>query len=185
MLAAPSTGAFSRSTQRLSGRTKQQLAREKNRPLDEPEDHALGRSRGGFTTKIHIVCDGTGLPIIVAVTAGQVHESTIAAALVEQISVPTGGRPKSRPERLAGDKAYSMPAFRAYLKGRRIEEVIPTRKDQVPSLRFDKKAYRQRNVIERCVGWLKECRRLAARYEKLALHYLGMLTLGMILRYLR
>lgn len=125
------------------------------------------------------------MPIVVGITAGQAHESTVAAPLLERIAVPTHGRPKSRPARVAGDKAYSMPPIRIWLRDRRIEDVIPTRKDQTPSPTFDKTRYRQRNVIERCVGWLKECRRLATRYEKLALHYLGMLTLGMIRRYLR
>lgn len=142
-------------------------------------------SRGGIGTKIHLVCDGKGLPIVVDVTAGQAHESTRCIPLLDDISVATGGRPRQRPERLAGDKGYSMPAIRAWLKVRMIEDVIPTRKDQIPDPDFDKAAYRERNAIERLFGWLKECRRLATRYEKLALHYLGMLTLGMILRHLR
>jgi transposase len=141
-------------------------------------------SRGGIGTKVHLVCDGKGLPIVVEVTAGQAHESTRCIALVDQISIATGGRPRQRPDRLAGDKGYSMPAIRAWLKHRMIEDVIPTRKDQTPDPDFDKKAYRDRNTIERLIGWLKECRRLATRYEKLAIHYLGMLTLGMIRRYL-
>ena len=85
---------------------------------------------------------------------------------------------------LAGDKAYSAQAIRSYLSGRQVKDVIPTKKNERPSPAFDKEAYRRRNVIERCVGWLKECRRLATRYEKLALHYLGMLLLGMTRRYL-
>jgi transposase len=142
-------------------------------------------SRGGIGTKVHFICDRNGLPIVVDVTAGQAHESTRCIPLLNRVVVATGGRPRQRPEGLAGDKAYSMPAIRAWLKTRKVEDVIPTRKDQIPDPDFDKAAYRDRNVIERLIGWLKECRRLATRYEKLALHYLGMLTLGMMLRYLR
>jgi len=142
-------------------------------------------SRGGIGTKVHFVCDGNGLPIIADLTAGQAHESTRCIPLLDRIAVATGGRPRQRPERLAGDKGYSMPAIRSWLKARLIADVIPTRKDQAPNRAFDKKAYRKRNAIERLIGWLKECRRLATRYEKLAVHYLGMLTLGMILRWLR
>ena len=50
---------------------------------------------------------------------------------------------------------------------------------------FDREAYRRRNVVERCIGWLKECRRIATRFEKLAVSYLAMLKLAMIARYFR
>ena len=60
--------------------------------------------------------------------------------------------------------------------------VIPTRKDQRRNPRFDREAYRRRNVVERCIGWLKECRRLATRHEKLAVNFLAMVKLAMIRR---
>ena len=76
------------------------------------------------------------------------------------------------------------------LRRHRIEAVIPRRKDPRASqrgrpLKFDREAYRQRNAVERCIGWLKENRRVAVRYEKLATNYLGMLKLAMIQRHLR
>lgn len=154
----------------------------RNRPQGEPDDHALGLCRGGIGTKIHLVCDAGGLPIVADLTAGQAHESTRAIPLLGQIAVASGGRPRQRPERLAGDKAYSVAILRDWLAHRGIEDVIPTRKDQVRNPAFDKVAYRERNGVERLIGWLKEKRRLAMRYEKLALHYLGMLRVGMILR---
>jgi transposase len=74
----------------------------------EPADHALGRSRGGYGSKIHPVCDGNGLPMAVTVTAGQRHESTQFEAVMGQVRVPRRrGRPRCRPRRLAGDKGYS------------------------------------------------------------------------------
>ena len=75
--------------------------------------------------------------------------------------------------------------MRRYLRRRGIRAVIPTRKDQRPDPRFDKPTYRRRNVIERLVGWLEESRRLATRFEKLAVNFLAMVKLAMIQRCLR
>jgi transposase len=149
----------------------------------EPTDHALGRSRGGFGSKIHLVCDGNGLPMAVTVTAGQRHESTQVEAVMGRVHVPRPkGRPRRRPKRLAGDKGYSYPRVRRYLRRRGIKAVIPTRKDQRRRPRFDRAAYRRRNVVERCINWLKERRRLATRFEKLAENFLAMVQLAMIER---
>lgn len=123
-------------------------------------------------------------------TAGQRHESTCFEHLLDAFRVPQPrGRPRCRPRKLAGDKGYSYPRIRCWLRMKRIEAVIPQRSDQRAQHRgrpfkFDRQAYRQRNVVERCVGWLKENRRVAVRYEKLAINYRGMLNLAMIRRYL-
>jgi transposase len=149
----------------------------------------LGRSRGGFGSKFHLVTDGRGTPLAVRLTAGQVYEATQAQAVMEQVVIPQPlGRPRQRPEKLAGDKAYRARQIRQWLWRRGIKPVIP-RKDNErkigrPPL-FDKPSYRRRSVIENCVGWLKECRRIVTRFEKLAVNYLGMLKLAMIQRYLR
>ncbi len=88
---------------------------------------------------------------------------------------------RRRPGALAGDKAYSMAWIRSWLSRRGIEAVIPTKSNQ-PRLPLNKRMYRRRNVVERCIGWLKWCRRVATRYEKLAESYLGMVKLAMIQR---
>ncbi|THA22783.1 IS4/IS5 family transposase, partial [Streptomyces sp. A1547] len=101
-------------------------ARRRHRPkrgkhrTDEPDDHALGRSRGGLTTKIHLACDGRGRPLAVLLTPGQRHDSICARPLLERIRVPrTGlGRPRCRPGHVIADKAYSSRGFRAYLRKR-------------------------------------------------------------------
>ena len=152
----------------------------------EPADHALGRSRGGFGTKLHLVTDGRGLPLAAEVTAGQRHESTQFEGLMEAVRI---GRRK-RPRRVAGDKGYSYPRIRRWLRRRAIGAVIPQRSDQVAQhrgrpLQFDKQAYRRRNVIECCIGWLKVCRRIGTRFEKRALNFLAMIKLAIIRRYLR
>ena len=150
----------------------------------------MGRSRGGFSTKLHLLVDGRGLPLAVKVTPGQQHESTCFESVLQAVRIaPPRGRPRWRPKRLAGDKGYSYPRIRAWLRQHNIEAVIPQRDDQRARhrgrpLKFNRDLYRQRNVVERCVGWLKENRRVAARYEKLATNYLGMLKLAMIRRYM-
>ncbi len=100
------------------------------------------------------------------------------------------GRPRQRPLAVAGDKGYSYPRIRAWLRKHVIRAVIPMRADQQAYHRgrppaFDRDAYRRRNVIECCIGWLKECRRIATRFEKLALNYLAMIKVAILERYLK
>jgi transposase len=148
--------------------------------MEEPPDHALGRSRGGFGTKVHLVCDSHGFIVAIHVTAGQAHESkafepTMAHRLFHH------RRGQSRwPNQLAGDKGYSYPRIRRWCRRRRIEAVIPTRKDQPRDEHFDRATYRRRNIIERVVGWYKEYRALGTRHEKLAVNYVALWLVAMI-----
>jgi transposase len=120
------------------------------------------------------------VPLGVLITPGQAHESKYFEALMDTVRL---GR-RRRPNAVAGDKGYSYPRIRAWLSRRGIEAVIPSRANQ-PPVRISKRKYRGRNVVERCIGWLKWCRRIATRYEKLAESYLGMIKLAMIQRCLR
>jgi len=86
-------------------------------------------------------------------------------------------------------KSLSNPRIRAWLRKHGIEAVIPQRDGQRARhrgrpLQFNRQVYRRRNGVERCVGWPKENRRIATRYEKLAANYPGMLKLAMIMRYM-
>jgi len=95
-----------------------------------------------------------------------------------------------RPARLAGDKGYSYPRIRKWLRDHGIGAVIPQREDQRAyhrgrPLEFDKDAYRRRSIVEQCIGWLKECRRIGTRFEKLAINFMSMLKVAMIQRYLK
>lgn len=100
------------------------------------------------------------------------------------------GRPRTRPFQLAGDKGYDVPRIRRWLRERHVVPVIPEkhkpygRKPGRPPS-FGPDTYRRRNVVERCVGWLKHARRIATRFEKTAVNFLAMLKLAMIQRYLR
>ena len=135
--------------------------------------------------------DSSGTPLAVHVTPGQAHESaafeqTITAVRIKQ---PIG-RPRSRPKRLAGDKAYDIPRVRGWLSRHGIGAVIaekrrPHGRKRGRPLQFDRDAYRRRNVIERCIGWLKHARRIATRYEKTAVNFLAMLKLAMIQHYFK
>ncbi len=100
------------------------------------------------------------------------------------------GQIRWRPDALAADKAYSIPWIRQWLREHKIKAVIPERSDQRENRRgrppkFDKEAYRERNTVERCIGWIKEARSVATRYEKLAVNYLAMVHLAMLRRYFR
>ncbi|QOV33290.1 IS5 family transposase [Streptomyces ferrugineus] len=171
--------------------------RGQHRP-DEPDDHALGRSRGGLTTRIHLACDGQGRPLAVLVTPGQRHDSICARPLLERIRVPRHGlgRPRCRPDHVIADKAYSSRAFRVYLRKRGIAHTIPEKNDQRGHRHnrghrggrppgFDREIYRQRNIIERCFNRLKGFRGIATRYEKTATSYEAAVTLASFLLWAR
>jgi len=160
----------------------------KNDP-EEPKDHALGRSCGGFSTKIHLLCDRHGHPLHVCLTPGQAHESTCLKDLVEGAEVVDhDGQAMPLPTKLAGDKGYRADWIDEYLLEQGIQPVIPSKENEdreARAVEFDKQAYRARNIVERLIGWLKECRRILTRFEKSAKNYLGMIHMAFIQRYLR
>ena len=126
---------------------------------------------------------GNGVPLAATVTAGQAHESKSFEAVMDAV------RPKRRrPTWVLGDKGYSYPKIRKWCERRGIWDVIPQRSDQLARegpMGFSRSIYKGRNVVERCIGWLKHNRRLGTRYEKLATSFLGMIKLAFISRYLR
>ncbi len=167
-------------------------------PGSEPADHALGRSRGGLSTKIHQLVDGKGRPLVIAVTAGQAGDSPMLRWLLVDLVVRRAGpgRPRTRPEALLGDKAYSSRAIRALLRGKRVRTVIPQPADQITHRQrrgsaggrppgFDVATYKDRNVVERSFNDHKQWRGLATRYDKLAAIYRGGIVLRAITLWLR
>ena len=133
-----------------------------------------------------MLCEGAGQPITVTITPGQQHESTQVDALLDCVAI--GGKPgpkRTRFEAISGDKGYDSKSIRDNLRQRRTQPVIAHRKNRQgeypPEAKgFDKVLYRQRNVIERLIGRLKENRRIATRYEKHAESYRTMIVLGFI-----
>jgi transposase len=164
--------------------------REKGDPK-EPQDHALGRSRGGYSTKVHILCDGEGHPLHVHLSPGQTHEASMLEQVLQGADdhlFDAHANPVAWPARLAGDKAYRAQWIDSYLLDLGIEPVIPSKVNEDREARlvaFDKQAYRDRNIVERLIGWLKESRRIFSRFEKTATNYLGMLKMAFVRRYLR
>ena len=124
--------------------------------------------------------------MVLALTAGERHEQPVFPLLMERGAVkrPGRGRPRVRPDRVAGDKGYSSSTVRRYLRGRGIGVVIPTEVDEAPDPAFDRAAYRERNAVERLINRLKQQRRVATRYEKRAANYLAMVTVAAILLWL-
>ncbi|MER5959872.1 IS5 family transposase [Streptomyces longhuiensis] len=174
-------------------------ARKKGAPgRTEPGDHALGRSRGGLSTKVHLASDGLARPLALCVTAGQAGDAPAFETVMAGIRVPRSGpgRPRTRPDAVLADRAYSSRAIRKHLRRRGIRAVIPQPSDQLGHrLRrgraggrppaFDAEAYRQRNAVERCINRLKQWRGLAMRTDKLAIAYKGALHLAAILIWAR
>lgn len=148
-------------------------------------DNGLGRSRGGFGTKIHLATDGSGLPLNIVLSPGQAHESQFAQRLLDGIGVQRqNGSMKRRGHAVLADKAYTGHALRNALKNKGIKTVIPRKSNEKMASDgrspLDRDAYRNRNVVERCFGRLKEYRRIATRYDKTARNYPAMVKLGCI-----
>ena len=124
--------------------------------------------------------------MVLVLTSGERHEQPVLPLLMQRGAVKRGGRgrPRIRPELVAGDKGYSSPTVRQYLKERRIGAVIPTKIGQAPDPAFDRVAYRERNVVERLINRLKQWRRVATRYEKRAVNYRAMVIIAAILLWL-
>lgn len=134
---------------------------------------------------------------MIAVGAGQANDSPALLPLLEHLKVARQvGRPRTRPERLRGDKAYSSRAIRTHLSERGITAVIPERSDQIGHRKrrgshggrppaFDRVDYRQRNVIERRFCHLKQWRGLATRYDKLATVYRAAAVLNAVIAWTR
>src|SRR4051794_36928538 len=156
---------------------------------------AIGRSRGGLSTKVHALVEGRGLPLATLLTPGQSGDNPQLEPLLAAVKVPRRGpgRPRCRPDRVLADKAYSHPSTRAMLRRKGIRATIPERSDQIAYRKargsgggrpptFDEGLYRRRNVVERFFNRLKQWRAVATRYDKKAVNYSGgVLLAGIVL----
>ncbi|MEU9085073.1 IS5 family transposase [Streptomyces sp. NPDC048357] len=167
-------------------------------PVGSQTRQALGRSRGGLTTKVHLAVDGRGLPLSIVLTSGNVNDATAFGQVLDGTRVPRAdtGRPRTKPTRVLGDKAYSSRAIRHLLRRRGIAVTIPERRDQTANRRrrgrlggrppaCDKEPYRDRNVVERCFARLKQFRAIATRFDKLADRYRAGVVLASLILWLR
>jgi transposase len=130
----------------------------------------MGRSRGGLTSKIHVVVDGNGLPVRLGLTGGQAHDNRLCSVLLLQLP---------RRARLLADRGYDADWIRAFVTERGAWE-----QSQGPEC-FSPYRYRDRNLVERFFNKIKQCQRVATRYDKLAANYLAFVKLACIRLWLR
>jgi transposase len=129
----------------------------------------MGRSRGGLTTKIHVLVDACGLPIVLKITEGQAHDGRSAQDMLGSLG---------RGDVLLGDRAYDSDALRLTLatRGARANvRLMPNRTNLPP---FSKRLYRERNLVERFFNKLKHFRAVATRYDKRDDNYLASVKLA-------
>jgi transposase len=124
---------------------------------------SMGRSRGGLTSKIHAVVDTNGLPVRLALTAGEAHDNRLADKLLSRLS------PGSM---LLADRGYDAAGSELLLRGR-VRLRLPPRCNRTEPICFSPYLYRARNLVERFFNKIKHCRRVATRYDKLAANYLA------------
>ena len=138
-------------------------------------EQALGRSRGGFSTKIHVTVDGLGYPLRLHLTAGQRHDIIKAHDLIVDLDF----------DYLIADRSYGAKDFVDELITSGIEPVIPPNKNAKEPREYDEWRYRERHLIECFIGKIKHFRRVFSRFDKLARRYLGFLQLTSALIWLR
>lgn len=130
--------------------------------------------------------DRRGLPLAVVATPGQRNDSTQFEAALDGVAIrQPSAQIRRRPGRVLADRGYDVDRVRAWLRSKRIGAVIPPKRTRVRRFDYDRATYRERNVVERAIGHLKEHRRLATRHEKLARSFVAMVKLAFVARYLR
>src|SRR5512142_3544456 len=133
------------------------------------QKQAVGRSRGGRNTKIHALADAKGRLIAILLTGGEAHDCPVAERLIRRVKPP---------KRMLGDKAYDSAELREELDERGTRPVIPNRCNRKQPFSFNKRLYKLRWRIENAFNRLKDFRRIATRYDKLAQNYLASVCLA-------
>jgi transposase len=139
------------------------------------ELQALGRSQGGFGTKIHAKVDAFGMPLKIQLTGGEKHESQQAMDLYDSDYC----------DYMLADRAYDDGNFRIFLESKGTIAVIPSKKNRLVQIPHDKHIYKERNFVERFFNRIKQFRRIATRYDKLAITFLGAILVASILIWLK
>jgi len=137
---------------------------------------SMGQSRGGLTSKIHAVVDTNGLPVRLALTAGEAHDNRLAGRLLSRLKSGT---------MLLADRGYDADWIRDLVRQRGAWANIPPKRNRTEALCFSPYLYRARNLVERFFNKIKHCRRVATQYDKLAANYLAFIQLASIRLWLR
>ena len=136
---------------------------------------SLGRSRGGHSTKIHLATDALGNAIRFILTGGERNDITQAEALVENLF----------PDYVIADKGYDANKFVLLLRKKDVKVVIPSKINRKIQRLIDTDLYKERNLIECCIGKLKHFRRVFSRFDKLAKNYLSFVQFAGTIIWLR
>ena len=139
------------------------------------QNQAIGRSRGGLTSKLHLAVRGLGCPVRIVLTAGQAGDAPQAQHLLEGQAAGA----------VIADTAYDADHLRATIAAKGAEAVIPSNPSRSRRLPLDERLYRERHLVECCIGKLKQFRRVATRYEKTARNYLAVVTIAAAVLWLR
>jgi transposase len=137
---------------------------------------SMGRSRGGLTSKVHALVDTNGLPVRLALTAGEAHDNRLAGKLLSRLKSKT---------MLLADRGYDADWIRSLAAEKGAWANIPPRCNRTEPICFSPYLYRARNLVERFFNKIKHCRRVATRYDKLAANYLAFVQLASIRLWLR
>ncbi len=136
----------------------------------------MGRSRGGLTSKIHAVVDTNGLPVRLGLTSGEAHDNRLCSVLLN------GLNPQSI---VLADRGYDADWIRAFVNAQGAWANIPPKRNRRESIYYSPELYRARNLVERFFNRIKQCRRIATRYDKLAANYLAFIKLACIRLWLK
>ena len=150
-------------------------ARQAHKKSGDQIEQALGRSRGGFSTKIHVTVDGLGYPLRLHLTAGQRHDLIKAHDLITDLDF----------DFVIADRSYGSQDFLDAISASGAEAVIPPKKNAKQPREYDEWRYRERHLIECFIGKIKHFRRVFSRFDKLAKRYLGFLQFVSSLIWLR
>jgi len=144
--------------------------------IAENSEQDMGRSRGGLTSKVHAVVDANGLPVRLGLSPGEAHDNRLVPVLL------AGLRPRTM---VLADRGYDADWIREFVNQQGAWANIPPRVNRNDPICFSPHLYRARNLVERFFNKIKQCRRVATRYDRLALNYLAFIKLASIRLWLR
>jgi transposase len=139
--------------------------------IAENHEQHMGRSRGGLTSKVHVVVDANVLPVRLGLTPGEAHDNRLCSVLLAEL----------RPQTIVlADRGYDADWIRQFIREQGAWANIPPKKNRTSLINFSPDLYRSRNLVERFFNKIKQCRRIATRYDKLAANYLAFIKLASI-----